>query len=107
MRFFSVRLPLRCDTCDVVFEGVGAGDVIVVSIFAAPEDAAGLVLLAGDGLELHFDKAVFQAGIVFDADGIGGFAGLFQDVWFAGCGVVGDDLPFGLALAGFGGGPAG
>src|SRR5882672_9032030 len=92
---------------DVVFEGVGAGDIIVVGIFAAPNDAAGLVFLAGDGLELHFDKAVLETGVVFDADGIGGFAGLFEDVRLAGSGVVGNDLPFGFAFAGFGGRPAG
>src|SRR5260221_1516325 len=92
---------------DVAFEGIGAGDVIVVGIFATPEDAAGLVFLAGKGLELHFDKAVFEVGILFDADRVGGFAGLFQDVGFAGSGIVGNDFPFGLAAAGLRGGPAG
>jgi len=28
---------------------------------------------------------------------------LLEDVGFAGCGVVGNDFPFGLAFAGFGG----
>ncbi len=36
-----------------------------------------------------------------------GLAGLFEDVRFAGGGIIGNDFPFGVAFAGFGGGPAG
>src|SRR5437773_10103222 len=92
---------------DVVFQRVGAGDVLVFFIFATPDHAAGLIFLAGDGLEFHFDKAVFQARVVLEADRVGSFAGLFQDVGFAGSGIVGHDLPFGLARAGLRRSPVG
>jgi hypothetical protein len=105
--FLFRALALNCVIDgDVVLERIGAGYVVVIFILAAPYDAACLVLFAGDWLELHFDEAVFEAGVVFDADGIGGFTGLFEDIGFAGCGIICDDHPFGGAGAGMGGGPA-
>ena len=92
---------------DVILEGVGASDVIVVRVFAAPDNAARLVLFAGHRLELCFDKTVFETCIVLNTDGVSRFARLLQDIGFAGCGIIRDDFPFGFALAGFGGGPAG
>src|SRR5437762_13126731 len=53
----------RVIDAEVIFESVGAGDVVIVSILRAPDNAAGLVFLACDGLELHFDKTVFEAGV--------------------------------------------
>src|SRR2546421_11133780 len=91
---------------DVVFEGISPGDVVVVRIFATPDDAAGLVFLTGDGFEFNFDKTVLHAGTVFDADRVSGFAGLFKGVWFARGGIVGNNFPFGIALSGFGSGLA-
>ena len=90
---------------DVVFEGIGAGDVIIVRIFASPDDTPRLILFAGDGLELHFHKAVFETGIVLNADRIGCLTRLLQDVRFARRGIVGNDFPSGFALAGLGRGP--
>ena len=69
---------------DVVLEGIGAGDVVVVGVLRAPDEAAGLVFLAGDGLELHFHKPVLDVAVIPEADGIGGLAGLFEDVGFTG-----------------------
>ena len=43
---------------DVVLQRIGAGDVIVVGAFPAPDDAACLVLPARQGLEPWFDIAV-------------------------------------------------
>ena len=63
---------------DVVFEGIGAGDVVVVCILAAPDDAAGLIFFPGDRLELDFDETVFDAGVFLETDRIGRRAGLFQ-----------------------------
>src|SRR4029450_8464704 len=57
---------------DVVLERVRSRDVVVVGVLRAPDQAAGLVLLAGDRLELHFDEPVLEAGIVFQAHRLGG-----------------------------------
>src|SRR5690348_5850683 len=92
---------------DVVFERIGARDVVVVGITGSPDQAAGAIFTAGYGFELHFDIAVFQAGVVLDADRISSLAGLFEDVGLAGRGIVLFDGPLRRARAGFGGGPAG
>jgi hypothetical protein len=52
---------------DVVLERVGASDVVVVAVLPAPDDATGLVFLAGKGLELRLDPAVGQRCIGSDA----------------------------------------
>src|SRR2546430_3945091 len=67
---------------DVVFQCVGAGNVIVVFVFAAPDDPAGLVLFAQDRFEFHFDETVLELRVVFDADRVRSLAGLFEDVGF-------------------------
>src|SRR5262245_55727983 len=82
---------------DVILEGVGARDIVVIGVLATPDHSASLVFLTGDGFELHFDEAVFEAGVVFNANRVGGNAGLFEDVGFAGGRVVGNDFPFGVA----------
>ena len=46
---------------DIVFQRIGAADVVVVLVLHAPDDPARLVFLAGEGLELHLDEAVFDA----------------------------------------------
>src|SRR5207249_4235428 len=104
---FAAFAVYRVINRDVVFQRIGAGDVIVVFVFATPDHAARLVFLAGDGLELHLDKAVFQARVVLETDGIRGFTGLFQDVGFAGSGIISHNFPSGLACAGLRRGPAG
>ena len=40
--------------------------------------------------------------IILNAAGVGRFARLFQDIGFAGCGIIRDDFPFGLAFQRFG-----
>ena len=97
----------RVVNANVVFERVGARDVVVVGILRPPNDAARLIFLARDGLELHFDEAVLETRIVLEADRIRGFAGLLEHVWFTRRGVVLFDCPLGFAFAGFGRGPAG
>src|SRR5439155_11094762 len=62
----------------VVLQRVGAGDVVVVRVLGAPDNAACLVFFAGDGFELHFDKTVFNIRAVLEANRICGFAGLLQ-----------------------------
>src|SRR6266487_7145583 len=59
----------------VVFERVGARYVIIVGVLGSPDDAASLVFLAGDRLELHFNEAVFEARAVLQADRVCGFTG--------------------------------
>ena len=46
---------------DVVLERVGTGDVVVVAVVPAPDDAAGLVLAARDRLQLDLDEASAMA----------------------------------------------
>src|ERR1039458_4282170 len=92
---------------DVVLQRVGAADVVVVLVHDAPDDAARLVFFAGQGLELHLHRAVFEGGIILDADGIRPLARLFQHVRFAGRGVVLLDAPFGRAGACQGADPMG
>src|SRR5689334_5964800 len=92
---------------DIVFQRIGAGDVVIVFVLAAPDNASGLILFAGNGLEFHFDKAVPKAGVVLDANGVRRLAGLFEDIRSAGRGFVLFDSPNGFAFAGLSGSPAG
>src|ERR1051326_1591367 len=93
--------------CDVIFKRIGASDVVIVRILAPPENAPSLVLLARDRLELHLDKTIFNAGIVLDAHGIGGFPGLFQHIRPARGRIVANDRPLSGALTGLCGRPTG
>ena len=92
---------------DVVFKRVGARDIVIVGIFRPPDNAARLIFLAEDRLELHFDKTVFKVRVVLDANRIRGLTRLLQDVRFARRGVVPLDRPLRFAGAGFGRSPAG
>src|SRR5262249_57227763 len=65
---------------DVVFERVGAGDVIVVGVLRAPDHAGRTVLGSGDSLELDLDKAVPDVGVVLQQQGIGRLARLLHDL---------------------------
>jgi hypothetical protein len=67
----------------VVFERVGAGDVVVVGVLEAPYETARLVLAAGKRLEFHFDKAVRNLRGLLHAPRKGAFAGLLQDIRLA------------------------
>src|SRR6266511_3845066 len=49
---------LRVVQRNVVLQGIGPCDVVVVTILPPPNKTAGLVLLARDRLELHFDHTV-------------------------------------------------
>src|SRR6266436_4262472 len=104
-RFLSLRAPNA--ECFVLTNSTTAAarDVVVVGILATPNYTAGLVFLAGQGFELHLHESVFEVCTVLNAHRIRRLAGLSQDVRFAGCGVVGDDHPVGVAFAGLGGDP--
>src|SRR6185503_7864546 len=65
---------------DVVLEGVGAGDVVVVAVLPAPDHAARLVLAARDRLEAHLDEAVLELRPGQDAPRERAAAGLLEDV---------------------------
>ena len=84
----------------IVFERVGADDVVIVGVRRAPYDAAGLVFLSCDGLEFHLDESVLERGVVFQCDGILRFAALLEDVRLTRRGVVLLDAPFRRAVAG-------
>src|SRR5262249_46602027 len=49
---------------DVVFERVGADHVVIVGILRPPDHAGGAILRTGNGLELYFDEAVLDAGVI-------------------------------------------
>jgi hypothetical protein len=42
----------------IIFQGIGPGKIIILSILEAPDYPSRLVLLAGDGLELHRNEAI-------------------------------------------------
>src|SRR5437867_10335616 len=52
----------------VVFERVGARDVVVVRVLHSPNNTASLILLARNWLEFHLDKSVFDVRVVLDAN---------------------------------------
>jgi len=91
---------------DVVFERVGADDIIIVGISGAPDEARRTILGTGDGLELHLDEAVLDVGIVLEKQRVSRLPGLFNDPQFRRRGLVLLNRPFRLAPAGFGRGPA-
>src|SRR5439155_17024362 len=90
----------------IVFERVGAGDVVIVRVPRAPDHTTGLVFLAGNRFEFHLNDAVLEAGIVFDAHRKGSSPGLFQDVGFAGRGSIRLDRPLRLTGSRFRSRPA-
>ena len=92
---------------DVVLECVGARDVVVVRVLRAPDDAARLVLFAGDRLELDLHETVAQIGAVFQTNRIRRLSRLLQHVRSARCRVVADHCPFRGARAGLRGRPTG
>ncbi len=53
---------------DVVFERVRARDIVVVRVPHAPDHTAGLIFFSRNRLELHFNEAVREVGVVFDAN---------------------------------------
>src|SRR5262249_17793007 len=92
---------------DIVFQGIGPRDVIVVRVLEAPDQPAGLVFFAGDRLEFHFDEAVLQTRVILEADRKCRSAGLLQHVRFARRSFVLFDGPLRVTAAGLGGRPAG
>src|SRR6266851_4447508 len=49
---------------DIVLKRVGPRHIIIVRIFCPPNNAGGTVLGPGDGLELHFNEAVLDVGVI-------------------------------------------
>src|SRR5205807_7328224 len=74
-------------------------DVVVVRVLHPPDDAARLVLLSRNRLELHFNKTVLEAGVILEADRKGRFARLLQNVRLARGGIVLLDAPLRGAAA--------
>jgi len=83
----------------VVFEGIGASNVIVVRVLQSPDDAARLIFLAGNRLELHLDETVFNVGIVLKTNRERRLTRLFQHIRFSWSGIVFFDSPFRRAAA--------
>src|SRR5215211_6422105 len=52
----------------VALERVRACDVVVVRILRTPDHAAGLIFLAAEWFEFHFNETVFEIGVVLDAN---------------------------------------
>src|ERR1043166_3284320 len=90
---------------EIVLQRIGASDVIVVGIPCAPDYAGGAILRAGQRLERHLDKAVFDADAVFQQQWEGGPARLPDDFRPRWRGVIAFDRPLRIARAGEGGGP--
>src|SRR6202008_1427927 len=65
---------------DVVLQRVGAGDVVVVPVFPAPDDAARLIFLARKRFELHLDVAVGDRNVTLHAPGKVSASGLLEHV---------------------------
>src|SRR5258706_3596792 len=91
----------------VVFQRVGAGDVVVVAILPAPYDPSRLVLPALFGLEFHFDETVGQRGALLDAPGKRPGAALPEHVGRARRRAVCVDGPLGIAPSRYAARPAG
>src|SRR5215471_2931686 len=84
----------------VILQCVGAGDVVVFAVLPTPDDAASLVLVARDWLELHLDVSVFQRNIFFHTPRKRPLAGLLKHVWLAWRGRVSFDCPLRRSAAG-------
>ena len=91
---------------DVVLERIGARDVVVVAVLPAPDDAAGLVVLARDRLELDLDPAVAQLAVRLHAPGKGRRSRLTQHLAPARGVGVRLDRPLRTASTGGSAGPA-
>src|SRR6266581_8754856 len=61
----------------IALKRVRACDVVVVRILCAPDHAAGLIFLATDWFEFHFNETVFEIAVVLDANRKGRLARLF------------------------------
>src|SRR5208282_2467795 len=48
----------------IVFQRVGPANIVIVLVLHPPNDAARLVLFARDGLELHLNKTIPEAGVI-------------------------------------------
>src|SRR5262249_36286776 len=90
----------------VILQCVGAGDVVVFAVLPTPDDAASLVLVARDWLELHLDVSVFQRNIFFYAPRKRPLAGLLEHVRLTRRRSVGFHCPSRGPAAGITGQPA-
>ena len=70
---------------DVVFQCVGPGDVVVVTILPAPDQSARLIFLSCDGFEFHLHKSIDKRCIPSHAPREGAMARLPQNVGLAWC----------------------
>jgi len=57
---------------DVVFKRIEASDVVIVRVFDPPDEAARLVLLTGDCLDLYLRETVLKGRAIQDANWIDG-----------------------------------
>src|ERR1700704_2281798 len=71
---------LRVVERNIVFQRVGARDVVVVAILPAPDDSCCLVFGAGNRPETHFDTAIGNRRACSDAPGKIAASALFQYV---------------------------
>ena len=92
---------------DVVFQGIGAGDIVIVRIPGTPDQAARLIFLSGNGLEFDFDEAILQVRVFFDSHGICRLTRLLEHVRLARGTVVLFHGPFRLACSGLCRSPSG
>src|SRR3989442_1444069 len=92
---------------DVVFQRIGACDIVIVRIPGTPDQPASLIFLSRNSFEFDFDESVLQVGIFFDAHGIRRLTRLLKHVRLARRSVIFFHGPFRLARSGLCRGPAG
>jgi hypothetical protein len=96
---------LRVVERDIVFQRIGARDIVVAAILPAPDDSCRLVFGARKRLEAHFDMAIGKRAVPPDAPGKIAAAALLQYVRFRrGAGLRFDAPPM-SALTGDAGNP--
>ena len=55
---------------DVLFQGIGARQIVIVFVLVSPDDPAGLHLAPGDRFEAHAHLAIAEGGVIENRQGI-------------------------------------
>src|SRR5262245_57406614 len=71
---------LRVIERDVILQGVGTSNVVIIAILPAPDQSTGGIFLSADRLEFYLDEAVGNGRVFFDAPWEGAAAGLFEHI---------------------------
>src|SRR4029453_8201298 len=83
----------------VAFQRVSSDDVVIIGVLEPPDDAARLVFLAADRLDLHLDETILDLLVSLRNPGECFLTGLLQNVWRRWSGRIGDNFPLRFAFA--------